>query len=152
MTQATLEQRIAVLENQAAIEQLRHHYWLSLMDKNVDELVSCFTEAAHLEYGFGIVIDGKPAIEEFFHSLLDSPDLIRQVPRGANRKIELLDDTHAKGRWLVEVLAIRKGEAKGTRIGVQYFEQYCKVDGEWKIDKMKNDYLSFESVELKDGP
>ena len=66
--------------------------------------------------------------------------------------IELLDDDNAKGRWLVEVVAIRKGEDKGTRIGVQYFEEYRKVEGEWKIARMKNDYLSFESVDLKDGP
>jgi SnoaL-like protein len=152
MSEQTLEQRIAVLEDQAAIEQLRHHYWLSLLDKDVDQLVDCFTENAFLEYGFGIVLEGKAVIDEFFHSLLDSPDLIRQVPRGANRKIELIDDSNAKGRWLVEVVAIRKGEAKGTRIGVQYFEEYQKVDGNWKIAKMKNDYLSFESIDLKDGP
>lgn len=152
MPEKTLEQRIAALEDQNAIEQLRHHYWLSLLDKNVDDLVGCFTEDAHLEYGFGLVLDGKPAIDEFFHALLDSPDLIRQVPRGANRQIQLLDDSNAKGRWLVEVLAIRKGEEKGTRIGVQYFEDYRRVDGAWKIAKMKNDYLSFEAVDLKDGP
>ena len=152
MTEISLEERIAALEDQAAIEQLRHHYWLSLLDKNVDDLVDCFTEDAYLEYGFGIILDGKAAIDEFFHALLDSPDLIRQVPRGANRKIELLDATNAKGRWLVEVLAIRKGEEKGTRIGVQYFEEYRKVEGAWKIARMKNDYLSFESVDLKDGP
>ena len=152
MTETSLELRIAALEDQAAIEQLRHHYWLSLLDKNVDDLVDCFTADAYLEYGFGIILDGKAAIDEFFHALLDSPDLIRQVPRGANRKIELLDATNAKGRWLVEVLAIRKGEEKGTRIGVQYFEDYRKVEGEWKIARMKNDYLSFESVDLKDGP
>ncbi len=152
MSQTSLEQRITALEDQSAIEQLRHHYWLSLLDKNVDDLVACFTEDAYLEYGFGIILDGKPAIEEFFHALLDSPDLIRQIPRGANRKIELLDAENAKGRWLVEVLAIRKGEEKGSRIGVQYFEDYRKSAGEWKIARMKNDYLSFESVDLKDGP
>ena len=152
MIEKSLEQRIAALEDQAAIEKLRHHYWLSLLDKNVDDLVGCFTEDAYLEYGFGIILDGKTSIDEFFHALLDSPDLIRQVPRGANRMIELLDDDNAKGRWLVEVVAIRKGEDKGTRIGVQYFEEYWKVEGAWKIARMKNDYLSFESVDLKDGP
>jgi ketosteroid isomerase-like protein len=152
MTQASLELRIAALEDHSAIEQLRHQYWLSLLDKNVDALVNCFTEDAHLEYGFGIELDGKAAIDEFFHAILDSAELIRQIPRGANRQITLLDATHAKGRWLVEVVTIRKGEAKGTRIGVQYFEDYRKVDGAWKVAKMKNDYLSFEAMELKDGP
>ena len=152
MSDKTLEQRITALEDQAAIEQLRHRYWLSLLDKNVDELVNSFVEDARLEYGFGIVLEGKAAIEEFFHSLLDSPDLIRQVPRGANRQIALLDEATAKGRWLVEVVVMRENEEKGTRIGVQYLEDYRKVEGQWKIAAMKNDYLSFETVDLKDGP
>jgi hypothetical protein len=152
MSNKTLEQRISALEDQSAIEQLRHRYWLSLLDKNTDALVDCFVEDARLEYGFGIVLEGKAAIEEFFHSLLDSPDLIRQVPRGANRQITLLDEVNAKGRWLVEVVVMHKSKERGSRIGVQYLEDYRKVEGQWKIAAMKNDYLSFESVELKDGP
>ncbi|MCB1688987.1 MAG: nuclear transport factor 2 family protein [Halioglobus sp.] len=152
MTTRTLEQRISDLEDLSAIEQLRHRYWLALMDKKVDELLDCFAEDARLEYGFGIVLEGKAAIDEFFQGLLKAPDLIRQVPRGANRQITLIDPETAKGRWLVEVVVVRESQEKGTRIGVQYFEDYRKVAGHWRIATMKNDYLSFESVELKDGP
>jgi hypothetical protein len=134
------------------LQQLRHRYWLSLMDKNVAALVDCFCEDARLDYGFDILLQGKSQIAPFFEQLLGNDDLIRQTPRGADPLLNVTGENSAEGRWLVEVIALRKSEEQGTRIGVQYYEDYCRVDGQWKIAAMKNEYLYFESMTLKDAP
>ena len=152
MEALTLEQRIQKIEDQNAIERLRHEYWLFLMDRNLEGLVSCFADDAFLEYGFGIELTGKADIKGFFENLMSNEDLIQQVPRGANRVINLNDENNGDGRWLVDVVMVRKSAEKGTRLGLQYTESYKKIDGLWKIFKMKNEYLHFEDMDLKDSP
>jgi hypothetical protein len=154
-----LEQRLLALEQEVAslraiqeIQQLRFEYWYSLVDKDVDRLMACFTEDVFLEYGFGIEMTGKETVAEFFTGLLGSEDLIRQVPRGSNPQITLLSDTEAQGRWLVEVVALRESQEDGRRIGVQYFEKYRKTTIGWKLCEMKNDYLGFESFTRRESP
>lgn len=154
-----IEQRLAVLEQEVAslraiqdIQQLRFEYWYSLVDKDVDRLMDCFTEDVFLDYGFSIEMTGKETVREFFSNLLGAEDLIRQVPRGSNPQITIVSDTEAEGRWLVEVSTLRESQEDGRRIGVQYFEKYRKTDAGWKLYAMKNDYLSFESFTRREGP
>jgi len=122
---AALEERLSRLEEALreqqdlrAIEQLRYRYWYALLDKDVDEFVTCFTEDAFLEYGFDIELRGKEAIREFFANLLLAETLIRQVPRGANPQVTLVSENEARGRWLVEVSITRKQQELGTRVGI----------------------------------
>ena len=123
-----------------------------MLDRDVDALVNCFTPDAHLEYGMGIELDGTEKIREFFEMVLGSEDLALQMPRGTNGIIDLSSDTTADGRWLVQVVMLRHSEKIGSRINVQYFERYEKLDGEWRIKSMKNDYLSYENIDPRDGP
>ena len=154
-----IEQRLATVESEVAalravndIQQLRFEYWFALADKDVERLVACFTDDVFLDYGFGIEMTGIDKIREFFTDLLLSDDLIRQIPRGANPQINVLSETEAEGRWLVEVVSLRESQEDGRRIGVQYFEKYRRTDFGWKICEMKNDYLSFESFTRRDAP
>jgi len=140
------------LADKKAIEELRYSYWFALIDKDVDALLKCFDEDAHLEYGFGIVLNGKAEIREFFESMLGTPELKLNIPRGANGLVEILSDNSAKGRWLVEVVQIREDRDAGTLTSVQYFEEYTRVDNKWLLAKMKNDYFYYESVELRETP
>jgi len=152
MSEATLESRIARLEAESDIQKLRYRYWFAILDKNVDALVQCFTPDAFLEYGMGIELSGTDKIKEFFDMILLSEDLALQMPRGANGIVNLTSETTAEGRWLVQVVMLRHSEKVGSRINVQYFERYEKIDGEWKIKAMKNDYLSYENIDPRDGP
>jgi uncharacterized protein (TIGR02246 family) len=135
-----------------AIEQLRYRYWYALLDKDVDEFVTCFTEDAFLEYGFDIELRGKEAIREFFADLLLAETLVRQVPRGTNPQLALVSETEARGRWLVEVAITRKQQEFGTRVSVQYDEVYRKAEDDWRVSYIKNEYLGFEQFTLKSDP
>lgn len=145
---AELERQVEVLRAREAIIDLRHTYWFSLLDKDVDSLMACFTEDAVLDYGFNVLLQGKPAIRAFFVKLLGNPDLLRQIPRGANPRIALTGAGTATGRWLVDVVSMSNGNAPERRIGVQYIEEYRREAGGWKISRMKNDYLFFEKPSL----
>lgn len=152
MTEQSLEQRIARLEAESDIEKLRYRYWFAILDKDVDGLIACFAPDAFLEYGMGIELRGIADIKSFFDMVLLNEDLVLQMPRGANGIIDLTSETRADGRWLVQVVMLKHSDAVGSRINVQYFESYEKIDGEWKIKTMKNDYLSYENIEQREGP
>lgn len=152
MNTPSLEARITRLEAESDIEKLRYRYWFAILDKDVSALVNCFAPDAHLEYGMGIELDGTENIREFFEMVLGNEDLALQMPRGTNGIVDLNSDTSADGRWLVQVVMLRHSEKIGSRINVQYFERYEKLDGEWRIKSMKNDYLSYENIDPRDGP
>ena len=144
-----LESLVATLQHREAIKDLRHTYWYSILDKNVSNLVSCFSDDAQLEYGFDITLNGREQIHNFFTQLLGQEDLLRQIPTGANPIIEVIDDNTAKGRWTVQVATMAVSDAPSRRIAVQYFEEYRRGEDGWKICKMKNDYLYFEKPNLE---
>lgn len=147
-----LEHRITRLEAESDIEKLRYRYWFAILDKDVDTLVSCFAPDAFLEYGMSIELSGTEAIKSFFDRVLLNEDLAVQIPRGSNGIVNLTSESEAQGRWLVQVIMIQHSKQLGSRINVQYFESYEKIDGAWKIKKMKNDYLSYENIDPRDGP
>lgn len=150
MTSQATEKALQELLDKRAIEELRYRYWYAILDKDVDRLVSLFTDDVRLEYGFGIELTGRDEARGFFTRLLGSADLLRQVPRGANGLVELTGEDTAKGRWMVEAITLSKGRTTGSLSSVQYFEEYSKVDGAWKLAKIRNDYLYFENVELQE--
>ena len=63
----------------------------------------------------------------------------------------MTSDTTAEGIWLLDVMSIDPGGDTGTRNGVQYNEWYVKEPEGWRISKLDNTYLYWESVTLKEG-
>ena len=154
-----MEERLAALEREVAqlravndLQQLRFEYWFALVDRDVERLLGCFVENVRIDYGFGIELNGVAAVRQFFEALLQSENLISQIPRGANPQLSITSETEAAGRWLVEVTALRQSQDDGRRYSLQYFEKYRKTAAGWKICELKNDYLGFESFTRRDGP
>ena len=143
-----MDKNLELLIERRKIEDLRYRYWYAILDKDVEGLLGCFTDDVHLEYGFGIVLDGRRAVESFFNDLISDEELLKQVPRGANGIVEFTGPDRGKGRWMVEAVTIHKGKDEATLASVQYFEEYIKVDGQWKLCKMRNDYLYFEKISI----
>lgn len=143
------DREIQILIDKKSIEELRYKYWFAIMDKDVARLLECFADDIKLEYGFGIELNNKQEIKEFFEALLGDDSLKVQVPRGANGMIELASEVSGTGRWLVEAITVSHDVSKATLASVQYFESYIKIDGEWKLTHMKNDYLYFEEVSVE---
>lgn len=145
----TMEKTLQTLADKKAIEELRYRYWFALLDKDVETLLPLFDDDIKLEYGFGIELNSKAEIRDFFTQLLGAEALKVQVPRGANGLIELTGENTAKGRWLVEAITVNYGQSDASLASVQYFEEYVRFNGEWKIHRMRNEYLYFEEVSIK---
>ena len=147
-----LARRIAYLEDRLAIQDLRHTYWLSVAERDLEKMLSCYAEDAHSQFGFGFDLKGLEQLRPFYQKQFSNPDLVVQVPYGTNGLIELQDDAHATGSWLIDVVVIKKSQEHGTHNGVRYHEKYRKIDGAWKIAYQRTDYLFFEEMKLRDSP
>jgi len=144
-----LEKELVKLRDREEIKELRHKYWRCMRDRLADEVMDCFSKEAKLSFGFGIVLEGKKAIYEFYSQNFKSESFPRLIPQGHNPEIEMTSDTTAKGIWLLDVMSIEPGGETGTRNGVQYNEWYVKEPEGWRINKLDNTYLYWESVTLK---
>ena len=143
---------VEYLIERAAIENLRYGYWYAILDKDAEALVALFTEDVELDYGFGNVLSGKQEARNFFSKLFSDEKLFKQVPRGANGIVEITGPDSGKGRWLVEAVTLPKDKEEAMLASVQYIEEYKKVDGAWKLCRMKNDYLYFEKISVSVRP
>lgn len=145
-----MDKDLEFLIKKCAIEELRYKYWYSILDKDADSLLELFTDDVSLDYGFGVVMNGKQEARGFFAKLMTNEAVLRQVPRGANGIVEFTGADRGKGRWMVEAVTIIKGVEEATLGSAQYFEEYVKVDGNWKICRMKTDYLYFEKIRVSE--
>lgn len=144
-----LAKRVAKIEDRFAIQDVRHTYWLSIVERDVPTMLTCYAQDAHSEFGFGIELKGMAEIKPFYEKMLgDNPDLIVQVPQGTNGLIKFVDDDNATGSWLINVAVVKKGQDKVLRNNVRYHEKYKRENGAWKISYQKVDFLFFEQTEL----
>ena len=119
MESATM-QRLAYLEDRLAIQDLRHTYWLAIVERDLETMLACYTDDSHSEFGFGFDIKGAESTRAFYTDLFARKELKVQVPFGTNGLVELQDDTNAKGSWLIQVVVINHGKDHGVRNGVRY--------------------------------
>jgi hypothetical protein len=61
---------------------------------------------------------------------------------GHNPIIELIDDHYAKGSWELAYQVLNSREKTLTQIAMIYRDEYCCVDGHWKISASITQTLS----------
>lgn len=138
--------RMEYLENRLAIQDLRHRYWLAIVERDLETMMSCFSEEVHSQFGYGMEFKGREALRNFFGQQMSDPKLAAQIPFGTNGLVTLTDDTHATGSWLISVVYIKTDAEHGARNNVRYHETYVKTADGWKIDSQIVDYLCFEQI------
>ena len=143
-----LAKRVALIEDRFAIQDLRHSYWLSIVERDLETMLSCYAEDAHSQFGFGIELKGMSEYRPFYEKMLSNPDLVVQVPFGTNGIVKLVDQDNATGSWLISVAVVKKGEDTAMRNNVRYHEKYRREGGTWKICYQKVDFLFFEQTTL----
>lgn len=117
-----------------AIEHLKYAYLRLLDTKRWDELAETFTEDATVAYDSGrYSFTGRDAIMEFLRGALGDPKIV-SMHHAHHPEIEMIDTTHARGRWYLEDMVIFTEASLVIRGAAFYEDRYRKQDGRWLIE------------------
>ena len=129
---AELEAKIQRFEDIEAIKRLKYKYLRTLDSKLWDDLADCFTEDATTAYGDGKhSFQGRNAIMKFLKESLN-PTMI-SMHQCHHPEIELTSDTTATGIWGLQDYLVMTQANRSLRGASFYYDEYVKVNGEWKI-------------------
>lgn len=138
------------LEAIEAIKRLKYKYMRCIDRKEWEELADCFTEDATAAYSGGkYAYTGAPAILEFLSKAMGAPSF-HSSHRVHHPEIELTSDTTATGTWALEDVVIESKLNFTLRGAAFYFDQYKKVDGQWKI-KHTGYERTYEEMHMRDA-
>ncbi len=116
-----------------AIKRLKYRYARLLDQKAWDELAEVFTRDATASYGGGEGrLQGRDAILRFLRGNLESSSMITSHAVG-QPEIELTGPDAATATWALQDLVIDTSRQFTVRGASFYFDEYRKVDGEWRI-------------------
>lgn len=121
------------LEEIEEIKKLKHRYFRHLDCKQFNAMLGLFTEGATSSYDSGRhSFEGKAAIREFFTTALSNPKILHQH-HGHHPEIELIDENTATGIWYMDdTVHILEHNLRVRGNGI-YWDEYVKVDGQWRI-------------------
>lgn len=129
----SLEENVRMLSDIEAIKRLKHKYFRCLDLKRWDELAECFTEDATTSYTDGkFSFQGVGAIIGFLKKSLGSGSVL-SMHQGHQPEIDLTSTTTAKGTWAADAGLVILPANMSTREVNFYFDDYVKIDGQWKI-------------------
>ena len=131
-----LERRIQVLEDIAAITKFKADYALRV-DLGRGDVVEMFAEGATLDSGpgFGVANTRAEIAEHYKNVAKNSPFVLHHI---YNPCITIIDESHAKASWLFRAEAILSSTGKAVVICGYYYDEYVKIDGEWKYKSIVN--------------
>ena len=151
----SLEQRVKFLEEECrrlsdieAIRQLRYKYWRCIHKSQWDDLMACYADDAVVDFGYGLQMEGKTALEDFYKKSM-APAYTLVDPQGHNPEIEILSSTNARGFWQLDNIMVESQTSKAVRVGASYDEEYVKRNGEWKISIQKVNHIYRQVVETE---
>ena len=135
MSLTDLEKRIQALEDAEEIKKL-HQYYMNLMDNlRYEEVLDLFTEDASVEVrNLGIKKGRKELREIYIDVLAKKRGTERFDGHMAVQPDITVNGDAAKGTWLIYMLF--------SKPAIQWVQgknecEYKKVNGEWKISKLK---------------
>lgn len=141
--------KIRILYDMELIKMVKRKYWWSIDNKQMDDLVDCFTEDAVADYDIGELIEGRDAIIQFLKDTVASKELDAiPIHQGFDPVIEITSETTGTGRWrLYNYMLFQKAKTTMIMWSV-YNDEYVKVDGKWKIKKTKINHMSTQTTTL----
>ena len=138
MTDHSLEDRIRLLEDHAALKRIVYTFSNLADDKRVHEQTFLFTEDGVVETFFGDTalppLHGRKAIEDSWTPFLATFDAVYHMNGQFTAEIEG-DTATAVHYCTVELIGGPDGEKVRNSNGVIYKDSYLRVDGQWLIAK-----------------
>lgn len=133
----TIEERLAALENDRAIRDLKMRYLRSADAKDPETMRGCFTKDARIAFeGFPEFNKRDPFIEVYkeFGCVAG----IYDIHQGGTGIIEMTSEIEARGWWPLYFHNINLAERTLTQLGVEYEDRYVLQNGEWLIAESRS--------------
>jgi len=135
-----------------AIKRLKYKYLRCLDQKRWDELAECFSENATSAYSGGkFSFDGRDAIMDFLSKAMGA-DSFLSSHTVHHPEIELTSDSTATGTWALQDVVIETNAEIVIRGAAFYYDEYVKIDGEWKIQSTGYERTYEETYSRTDIP
>ena len=144
----SLEQRIQILEDRQALQELVSSYLIALDDAaDLEQLLSHFTEDAvfdmtALEYP---IFEGMAALRELFAGAFAS--MSHSAHYATNFTIDSLEQdtaaarTHAMGMGVPTAAAPDSKGSESVLFYVQYHLEFARINDSWKISSLRGQPL-----------
>lgn len=152
MTNGTLEQRIARMEDRMAIKHVVDVFSNLADVKQIDKQVLLFTEDAVVtSYSAGTLVSelkGRAQLLATFSGFLAGFDVVYH--QNGQQTIDELTDSTAKATSYCHVILVgmQDGKRMKTTMHTIYSDQFVKRDGVWLIAKRRSDFVWREAVEV----
>lgn len=141
------------------IKQLKGRYFRSVDTKNAELLRSVFTDDAVLDFRGAATdpannLNAAPAAsnevlhgpDEATNAIMEAVSPLVSCHHGSIPEIEIHNENNATGIWpMVDRLWFKSGESVKSLVGYgHYIETYRRVNGQWKIAKLRLERLRVE--------
>jgi hypothetical protein len=147
----SLEQRVFRLEAIEACGQLKARYFHACDNKQVDRVRDCFAPGIiDLRYGRIGNFTDREQLVGVFSELACQPHIV-EMHHGQNPRIEVLDDTHARGDWGLYYYLIDTRRQCVTQLAGYYDDGYVLQGGEWLIERSYYEVSSTQIFDLSEG-
>jgi len=151
---ASLRAEIERIKDVEAIKCLKYSYIRAMTLSLWDELEGLLTEDVSTSYSDGkYSFEGRDALMQFLrasHDAEQSPAVgVWQVTMP---EITLTSDSTAKGIWGMSHYYIHKEAQSALLMFVYYYDDYVKIQGEWKLKKTGYRRVIEEEWSRKDLP
>lgn len=127
------EQGMSPLTDRELIERLKYRYFRHLDCKQFGAMLELFADGSSTSYDSGRhSYQGKAAIRDFFDTAMSNPKLLHQH-HGHHPEIDITSASTATGIWYMDdTVHVLEHDMKIRGNGI-YWDEYVKVESEWKI-------------------
>lgn len=147
-----LEKRVARLQAVEDIKALKARY-LNACDRQDPEAVrDCFAEGQviiDMSY-FGHCTNRDEFVDGIFIPR-GCHDHVLDMHHCTNPEIEILDEETARGTWSLNYRNINTQERTLTLLSALYYDEYRRVDGQWKVSRSRTEYRTALSCSYQSG-
>ena len=126
------EARLARLEADRAIRDLKMRYLRAADGKDPDAMRACFRSDARVRFDGFPPFDDRDSFVDMYRQFGCAPGIF-DIHQGGTGIIEFDSDTRARGGWPVYFHNINLAERSLTQLGVEYQDVYVLEDRRWWI-------------------
>jgi hypothetical protein len=149
---SSIEDRVRNLEAIEAIKALKARYWYSCDHKDVEQVRQCFADGpVEIDYaGSTGKVSHRDELYAVFEKVACRPQIV-ELHHGGPPRIELIDETTARGVWSLYYHLMDTERQTVHHVGGYYHDEYARIDGEWKIRKTRFEVVSAVGYRWKEA-